>query len=127
MGAGAIRRHSVFFIYHPPTLTFRQGGKSNSSNDNGNKKKKKDGYNGTRRCYLERRRGMGPDGNDTHYIVYAEDSLDMLIAATSTPSVGVYYFSEKEDDFLRHGDNYIGMMKSTMAGTQFHLVDDGIR
>ncbi|GMH82213.1 hypothetical protein TL16_g09184 [Triparma laevis f. inornata] len=89
-------------------------------------KKSKDGYPGTRKCYLERRRGMGPEGTETHYIVYAEDSLDMLVAATSTPTVGQYYFSESEDDFLRHGDHYIGQMKSTLAGTQFHLYDDGI-
>jgi len=50
----------------------------------------------------------------------------MLIAATSTPRNGCYYFTEDEDDFLRHGDSYIGQMKSTMGGTQFHLYDDGI-
>ncbi|GMI28289.1 hypothetical protein TeGR_g12214, partial [Tetraparma gracilis] len=88
--------------------------------------KKKNGYEGTRRCYLERRRGMGREGTETHYIVYAEDSLQMLVAATSTPTNGVYHFTENEDDFLRHGDSYIGQMKSTMGGTQFHLYDDGI-
>ena len=35
-------------------------------------KKKKNGYDGTRRCYLERRRGMGREGTETHYVVYAE-------------------------------------------------------
>ena len=34
-------------------------------------KRDKDGYPGTRRCYLERRRGMAHGA--THYIVYAED------------------------------------------------------
>lgn len=89
-------------------------------------RRKKNGYEGTRRCYLERRRGMGREGTETHYIVYAEDSLQMLVAATSTPTNGVYHFTENEDDFLRHGDSYIGQMKSTMGGTQFHLYDDGI-
>ena len=31
-----------------------------------------------------------------------------------------------ESDFLRHGENYLGQMRSKMAGTQFHLYDHGI-
>ena len=51
------------------------------------------GYAGMRLCYLERRRGMGPDGNETHYIVYEEDTLTMLCAATTTNTNGTYHFS----------------------------------
>ena len=60
-------------------------------------KKKDNGFAGTRKCYLERRRGMGIDGNETHYVVYAEDGLDMLVAATSTSTSGVYNFFEDEE------------------------------
>ena len=59
-------------------------------------------------------------------MIYAEDSLEMLIAATSTNTNGCYRFTEDEDDFRRHGDAYVGQMKSTMGGTQFHLYDHGI-
>jgi hypothetical protein len=44
---------------------------------------------------------MGLEGNETHYVVYAEDGLDMLVAATSTSTNGVYHFFEDEDDMLR--------------------------
>ena len=50
----------------------------------------------------------------------------MLCCASTTPIVGTYNFSSSETDFLRHGNNYLGCMRSSMAGTQFHLYDFGM-
>jgi len=56
------------------------------------------------------------DASTSPLFVCAPDSPGMLIAATSTLTSDSYYFTENEDNFLRHGDAYIGQMKSTMGG-----------
>ena len=77
-------------------------------------------------CYLERRRGMGPNGDRTHFILYSETTLDALVCATSTNEEGTYIFANSETDFTEHGDNYVGIMKSSFTGTHFHLYDYGM-
>ena len=88
-------------------------------------KKDKDGYPGTRRCYLERRRGMAHGA--THYVVYAEDTLELLAACSTSPGGGSsYYFSEDEVDFVKHGEGFLGEMWGSMGGTRWGLYDDGV-
>ncbi|GMI19667.1 hypothetical protein TrRE_jg6902, partial [Triparma retinervis] len=77
-------------------------------------KKKETGFAGTRKCYLERRRGMGIEGNETHYVVYAEDGLDMLVAAASTSTSGVYNFFEDEEALLVYKTNVLGRVPNAM-------------
>ena len=87
---------------------------------------KKNGFPGTKKCFLERRWDMGLANDEFHYVLYDEDDGKMLLSASSTDTSGTYYFSSNDTDFAKYGESYVAYMKSSTAGTQFHLFDDGI-
>jgi hypothetical protein len=47
----------------------------------------KQGFPGLQQYYLERRRGMGVNGDEDHFVLYKQDSLEVVVSATSTSEV----------------------------------------
>ena len=83
------------------------------------------GFPDMTRCYLERRREMGPEKNMTHFLVFSERENKLLLAASSNMEQATFVVSENED-FTPHGENYTGFVSASFLGTHFSLYDHGV-
>ena len=77
------------------------------------------------RCYLERRREMGPEKNMTHFLVFTEAENKLLLAACSNMEKAEFVVADNED-FTPHGEHYVGFVSASFLGTHFTLYDHGV-
>eukprot|EP00937_MAST-01D_sp_MAST-1D-sp2_P006740 g6740.t1 len=83
------------------------------------------GFPDMTRCYLERRREMGPERDMTHFLVFTEDENKLLLAACSNMEQATFVLSANED-FEKYGEHYVGFTSANFLGTHFTLYDHGM-
>jgi len=83
------------------------------------------GFDGLKKCHVVRERRVGPNRDQTRYVVVSESDGEFIVAAISTTGTQ-FSFSLNPDDFSPESPDYVGSMDCSFTGTTFTLCDYGM-
>ncbi|GBG30270.1 Tubby protein-like [Hondaea fermentalgiana] len=85
------------------------------------------GAEGEYRCFVERRRGMGANEDETHFVLRSEDSDEVLMAACHIIGSSEFLFaSGYPSSFTRESLDFLGHIECNFVGTTFIMYDHGL-
>ena len=89
-------------------------------------KKKKHGYPGMVQCYVDRLRGMGDKGDETHFVMKLLGTDEVLLSACNvTGSTSFYFATRYPSRFQRGAPDFLAHVKCNFVGTVFTMFDHG--